>query len=82
MNSSCRGNLGPCGGGGLLRDDNGRLQTIFSKKQADGTNNGLEFQALIRGVQLCKILAFEQIAIEVSDSKLVVGWARKKHCKS
>lgn len=52
MDGSCRGNSGPCGGGGILRDDHGKFKAAFLTKLAHGMNNGAELQALIWGVGL------------------------------
>lgn len=58
VDGSCRGKTSPCGGGGILRDDQGNFQVILLEKLEVGTNNGAEVQALISGVKLCKSLGF------------------------
>lgn len=55
VDSSCRGNLSPCGGGGILRDEHRNFKVAFSEKLEFGTNNEAKHQALISGVKLCKI---------------------------
>lgn len=79
VDGSCKGNLGSCGGGGILRDDQNRFRVTFSKKLADGTNKSAKILALIYGVKLCKRLEFKQISIKI-DYELVVGWIPKKIC--
>ncbi|KAG2713072.1 hypothetical protein I3843_04G149000 [Carya illinoinensis] len=79
VDGSCRGNLGSCGGGGVIRDEGGRFLATFSSKYGIGTNNEAELKALIGGLTLCKELGLVNLVIE-SDSMLVVKWLREKMC--
>lgn len=79
VSSSCRGNLGPYGGGSIIRANRGNLMAISSKNFGDSRNNGAELQVLINGIQLCKELCFVNICIE-SELTLVVGWVEKNIC--
>lgn len=58
VNRSCRGNLGSCGGGGLIRDHVGRIHRTFCTFFGHSTNNEAELQALKEGVVFCKELGF------------------------
>lgn len=62
---------------GVLRNDQGKFQATFSEKFDDGTNNGIELQAMFSGVKLCKSLLFWHIFIEF-DSELVMRWLTKR----
>lgn len=79
VDGSCRGNLGSCGRGGVMRNDRGKFLTAFSTNFGIGTNNAAELKALTCGLLLCKELNFRNIAIEC-DLALVVLWLRNKSC--
>ncbi|KAG2685816.1 hypothetical protein I3760_10G143300 [Carya illinoinensis] len=46
VDGSCRGNLGTCGGGGVIRDHQGKVKAAFSKIFGFGTNNVADLRAL------------------------------------
>lgn len=73
---SCRCNPGNSGGGGVIRDETGRVKGAFSACFGIGTNNEAEVRAVREGIALCKKLNFVNMIIE-SDSKLVVNWLRR-----
>ncbi|MER8284579.1 reverse transcriptase-like protein, partial [Acinetobacter baumannii] len=54
----CRGNLGSCGGGGIIRDSLGNIKAAFSEKFDHETNNRAELSALTSCVRLCKDLGY------------------------
>ncbi|XP_060202495.1 uncharacterized protein LOC132630930 [Lycium barbarum] len=66
---SCEGD--ECGGGGLIRDDKGRLSFAYSINLGKGTNNWAEAKALQYGVDWCMNKGWYNIVIEV-DSLLLV----------
>ncbi|CAI9783377.1 unnamed protein product [Fraxinus pennsylvanica] len=47
VDGSCSGNPGMAGGGGVVRDDMGRLAAGFSPFFGDGSNNEAELRALM-----------------------------------
>ncbi|KAG6666728.1 hypothetical protein CIPAW_01G053100 [Carya illinoinensis] len=49
VDGSCRGNLGNCGGGGVLQDHRGRIKVGFSAHHSFRTNNEAELRALLQG---------------------------------
>ncbi|XP_035551051.1 uncharacterized protein LOC118349649 [Juglans regia] len=71
VDGACRGNLGSCGGGGVVRNDRGKLVAAFLAKFTHGTNNEVELRALIHGLLLCRDLDIRKLEIEC-DSMLVV----------
>lgn len=58
IDSSCRGNLRSCNGGGIIHDKKGNLLVAFSKHFRDGMNNGAKLQVLISGLHLYQDLGF------------------------
>lgn len=65
-------------GGGVLRDDMGRVLAIFSHFYGIGTNMMAEFLALRDGLELCKSLGIMQLDVE-SDSAIVVQTITRKY---
>lgn len=76
---SCSGYPKNLGGGGLIRDEMGRVKGAFSIHFGMETNNGAKMRAILEGVQMCKRLGYTNIIIE-SDSKLVVVWLLVGKC--
>ena len=66
-------NTGQTGGGGILRDDQGKLIYAFSIPLAFGTNNFAEIQAALYGLNWCQQHGFKRLILEV-DSELLVKW--------
>ncbi|XP_057958688.1 uncharacterized protein LOC131151460 [Malania oleifera] len=77
--SSCRGNLGTCGGGGVIRGCCGDFLGAFSSFFGYGSNNKAELRALTEGVQMCKDLGYMNVEIEC-DSNVVVDWVLSRNC--
>jgi len=67
---SCKNNL--CGGGGVIRDCEGRLLFAYSLNLGEGTSNWAEAMALLYGIRWCINNEYEFILAE-SDSKLLVN---------
>ena len=78
---SCSGNPGP-GGWGAVRVRAGRVVAERRGRDPDTTNNRMEFEAMIAGLEL---IAPDEAETVYSDSRLVVqtlnewaaGWARR-----
>ena len=66
-------NSGQTGGGGILRDNQGKLIYAFSIPLGFGTNNSAEIQAALHGLNWCQQHGFKKIILEV-DSELLVKW--------
>ncbi|KAF5477339.1 hypothetical protein F2P56_003988 [Juglans regia] len=81
MDGSCRGNPSRCGGGGVIRDSNGRFVAVFVAFLGQGTNNLVELRALLAGLKLCRELGFMNIEIEC-DSQVVVDWVTARKARS
>lgn len=79
VEGSYQGNMGPCGEGGVIQDEDVNLKVTFFAKYEDGTNNGAKLEALISGIKLCKTMNHQNIIIEM-DSTLVVSWLMKHLC--
>ena len=52
FDGAAKGNPGPVGAGGVLRDENGSIIHILSKNLGETTNNYAEFTALEQGLRL------------------------------
>lgn len=73
-----RGNPGPVGIGGVLRDSKGEIKHIYSQALGEGTNNEMEFAALEQGLRILRILKSGATVVE-GDSQLVVTVARRMY---
>lgn len=71
VDGSCRGNLGNCGGGGVIRDHQGNFKAAFSEAFGFSTNNVIELRALSRGVVVCKGNGFYWVEMECDFALLV-----------
>lgn len=63
-------------GGGIIRDEHGNLLAAFLTFYGEGTNNYVEFLALLEGLELCREMGLINLMIEC-DSQIVVGGVRK-----
>lgn len=79
VNGSSIGNPGKSGGGGVLRDDIGKLVFAFSKYFGYCSNNVVELRVVLERLSLCKQLGFSKIDIEC-DSLVVANWIVDKKC--
>lgn len=79
VDGACRGSPGSCGGGGVFRNDEGKLIAAFAVKVSYGTNNEAEFHALIHDLKICRELGLRMVPIEC-NSLLVVQWLEKCFC--
>lgn len=77
MDQSSFGNLGSCGGGGVIRDDKGNFVAGFSASYGMGTNTRGELQAVQYGLLLCMQGRLFSVQLE-SDSKMIVDWLQGK----
>lgn len=66
-----KGNPGPSRVGCIVRDYKGLVLGKLAKSLPEGTNNAIEFQALLLGLDLCKELGVRRVVIE-GDSTLVL----------
>lgn len=73
MDGSSFGNLGSCGGGGVIRDDEGNFVSGFSASYGTGTNTRGELQPVRDGLLLCMQRRLFSVQLE-SDSKMIVDW--------
>ncbi|OVA09274.1 Ribonuclease H domain [Macleaya cordata] len=64
-------------GGGVIRNDQGRIIAAFHSSYGQGTNNLAESRALLDGLAMCRQLGISRILVNI-DSKLVVSWFQIK----
>ncbi|XP_015064939.1 uncharacterized protein LOC107010215 [Solanum pennellii] len=67
---------GKIGGGGILRDQQGKLIYAFSVPLGSGTNNMAELKAALYGLDWCEQHGYKCIELEV-DSELLCKWIKK-----
>lgn len=66
-----RGNPGPAGIGGVIKDDTGTIVATVSEFLGEATNNVAEYTALLRTVEKCRSLGAQRVHLHL-DSELVV----------
>ncbi|WMV22613.1 hypothetical protein MTR67_015998 [Solanum verrucosum] len=66
-------NPGKIGGGGILRNDQGKMIHAFSIPLGTGTNNQADVQATFKGIHWCVQHGYRRIHLEI-DSELLVKW--------
>lgn len=79
VDGSCPGNPECMGVGGLIINDEGKLQVAFSISLGHGTNNVVELMALLHDLRYCRDLDIRKLEVEL-DSMLVVQWLEKRRC--
>lgn len=79
LDGSSYGNPGAGGGGGVLRDHDGRSVFAFSTVFGSCTNNEVELQTIVEGIKICCQCGYSCIDIEC-DSLIVVSWLMNKTC--
>lgn len=72
------GNLGPVGIGGVLRDNKGEIQHIYSQSLGEGTYNKMEFAVLEQGLRILRRIKARATMIE-GDSQLAIMEARRMY---
>ena len=70
-NGSVASNLGPAGGGGLVRDENGDWVMGFARRIGNTSSYLAELWALRDGLQLCLQINAQSVVIEL-DAKAIV----------
>ena len=68
-------NPGIAGAGGVILDHNGNKQTEFAQGLGRATNNGAEWYALIKGLELAREMGIEEMNV-IGDSLIVIKEAR------
>ncbi|GLJ49635.1 hypothetical protein SUGI_1053090 [Cryptomeria japonica] len=64
FDSASRGNPGPSGAGYIVGDDRGDLVVGASVKLPDGSNNDVEYAAILAGLSKCIEMGLDNIDIE------------------
>ncbi len=79
VDAACAGNPGIMEYRGVLTHNKKEIFKMGPFK--NGTNNIGEFLALVHGIALLKSKKIKNIPI-YSDSKIAIGWVKKKQCKT
>ena len=79
VDAACSGNPGKMEYRGVLTHN--KRQIFIKGPYENGTNNIGEFLALVHGIALLKSKKMHHTPI-YSDSKIAIGWVRKKKCKT
>lgn len=79
VDAACSGNPGKLEYRGVLTDT--KKQVFIQGPFENGTNNIGEFLALVHGIALLKSKNLPNYPI-YSDSKIAMGWVKKKHCNT
>jgi len=76
IDGEAKGNPGLAGFGGAIRDDQGKIQTIFHGHLGKATNNMVEIMALGKWLEILVNSCSHNVIIE-ADSKLIIRVAKK-----
>lgn len=76
FDGASRGNPGPTGIGGIIRNQAGKIIHIYSKALGEGTNNEIEFAAMEKGIKILQRKQAGNAVIE-GDSEIAIAVARK-----
>ena len=68
-------NSNKIGGGGILRDHQGKIVYAFSIPFGFGTNNIAEIKAALYGLEWCEQHGYKRVELEV-DSELLCNWIK------
>lgn len=79
VDGASKGNPGPSGGGGLLRDSLGTCWAGLAHHYGVCTNMMAETRALLDGLCLYRDVGVVNIMVE-TDSKVIAEWANKGTC--
>lgn len=76
FDGAAKGNPGPAGFGGIIRNDQGKTEWIYADNGGTMTNNEAEFMAAYQGLKIAKRNCYRRVEIE-GDSTLVIDSIRK-----
>lgn len=74
---SSRGNPGPSGGGGIIKDADGKMLITYAKGFGDESNNKAEAMALLIWINWCSSNGIKNLEVE-SDSLFLINWITDK----
>ncbi|KAF5454630.1 hypothetical protein F2P56_024280 [Juglans regia] len=81
VDGGSRGNPGPAGVEGVLRDLDGNVKMAFSVSLGNGTNNFAKLLGLLHGIQIDQEQGFVDLDVEL-DFWVVVHWIKEKRCNT
>lgn len=73
------GNLGPSGGGGIIRDAHGQVLASFTSSYGVLSNTVAEGRALLDGLRMAHQLGIQSLRIEL-DSQVIINWLKYGGC--
>eukprot|EP00253_Pinus_taeda_P026308 PITA_26308 len=76
FDGASRGNPGPAGIGGVVRNHGGEILYIYSQALGEATNNEMEFAAMEKGLRILHANQMANVVIE-GDSELAITAARR-----
>ena len=76
FDEAAKGNLGPVGIGGAIRDSRGGILKIFWGSIGDNTNNVTELKALLVGLDMTQTHGWYPVILE-GDSEVILQMAEK-----
>ena len=76
FDGASKGNPGPVGLKGILRDHLGNILHIYSHHLGHDTNNGAELSALLEGLRIAKINSHNNLIIE-GDSAIIINMCQR-----
>lgn len=73
------GNLGPAGGGGIIRDERGCVLVGYTSSYGVFSNRVAEGRALLDGLHLAQQLGIQKVLIEL-NMQVIVNWLKFGVC--
>ncbi|XP_043720986.1 uncharacterized protein LOC122668491 [Telopea speciosissima] len=80
VDGACKGNPGIGGGGGVVRDGEGKVLWAFSNFYGHCTSSQAELRALRDGLLICKELGYAAFNVN-SDSAIMVQMVNQRKCQ-
>lgn len=77
FDGASRGNPGPAGAGGVIYDASGKEVDCYSLSMGKTTNNVAEYGAMLAGLNRCRELNIQELAV-FGDSNLVINQMKRK----
>ena len=76
FDDASKGNPGPAGAGGVFRNERGEILHIYTLNLGHSTNNVVELNAMVKGLNISIQKGFQKLILE-GDSSLVITICRK-----
>lgn len=76
MDGCSKGNPGPTGGGGIIRNHNGNFMRVFADFYGECSNNLAEAKAMYKSILLCIIKGLTNVVVE-SNSLIILNLIKR-----